>query len=110
MALVFRARDVKHDREVALKVLKPDLASQVGRERFLREIQMAARLTHPHILPVHDSGDASGLLYYVMPYVAGPSLKDRVRKEGPLPVDEALDITRAVASALDYAHRQNVVR
>jgi serine/threonine-protein kinase len=109
MALVFRARDLKHDRDVALKVLKPDLASQVGRERFLREIQMAARLTHPHILPLHDSGDASGLLYYVMPYVSGPSLKDRLRREGALPVDEAVDIARAVASALDYAHRQGVV-
>jgi serine/threonine-protein kinase len=109
MALVFRARDLKHDREVALKVLKPDLASQVGRERFLREIQMAARLTHPHILPLHDSGDTSGLLYYVMPYVSGPSLKDRAKKEGALPVDEAVDIARAVASALDYAHRQGVV-
>jgi serine/threonine-protein kinase len=109
MALVFRARDLKHDREVALKVLKPDLASQVGRERFLREIQMAARLTHPHILPLHDSGDASGLLYYVMPYVSGPSLKGRLRREGALPVAEAVDIARAVASALDYAHRQGVV-
>jgi serine/threonine-protein kinase len=109
MALVFRAQDVKHEREVAVKVLKPDLASQVGRKRFLREIRMAARLTHPHILPLHDSGDASGLLYYVMPYVSGPSLKDRVRDEGRLPVDEATDIARAVASALDYAHRQGVV-
>jgi serine/threonine-protein kinase len=109
MALVFQARDVKHDREVALKVLKPDLASRVGRERFLREIQLAARLTHPHILPLHDSGDAAGLLYYVMPYVGGPSLKRRLREEGPLSVDEAVDIARAVASALDYAHRQGVV-
>jgi serine/threonine-protein kinase len=109
MALVFQARDLKHDREVALKVLKPDLASRLGRERFLREIQMAARLTHPHILPLHDSGDASGLLYYVMPHVAGPSLKDRLKKEGPLPAEEAVDIARAVASALDYAHRQGVV-
>ena len=109
MALVFLARDVKHDRDVALKVLKPNLASQVGRERFLREIRMAARLTHPHILPLHDSGDASGLLYYVMPYLDGPSLKDRVREGGPLPVDEAVDIAKAVASALDYAHRQGIV-
>lgn len=109
MAVVFRARDLKHDRDVALKVLKPGLASQVGRERFLREIRMAARLTHPHILPLHDSGDASGLLYYVMPYVDGPSLKDRMREKAPLPVDEAVDIARAVAAALDYAHRQGVV-
>lgn len=109
MALVFQARDLKHDRQVAVKVLKPDLASRVGRERFLREIQLAARLTHPHILPLHDSGDADGLLYYVMPYVDGPSLDVRVKQEGSLPVEEALDIGRAVASALDYAHRQGVV-
>ena len=109
MAIVFLARDIKHDRQVALKVLKPELASHVGRGRFLREIQMAARLTHPLILPLHDSGEAGGRLFYVMPYIAGKSLSDRIKEEGPLPVDEALDITRAAASALDYAHRQGVV-
>ena len=109
MAIVFLARDIKHDRQVALKVLKPELASRVGRERFLREIQMAARLTHPLILPLHDSGEAGGLLFYVMPYIAGASLSDRIKEEGPIPVDEAVDITRAAASALDYAHRQGVV-
>jgi len=109
MAVVFLARDLKHDREVALKVLRPDLASRVGRERFLREIRMAARLTHPHILPLHDSGDAGGLLFYVMPYVAGAALDERIKEGGPLPVDEAVDIARAAASALDYAHRLGVV-
>ncbi len=109
MAIVFKALDVKHDRRVALKVLKPDLTSHVGRERFLREIQMAARLTHPLILPLHDSGEAAGLLYYVMPYIAGQSLGERVKEEGPLTVDEAVDITRGAAAALDYAHRQGVV-
>jgi serine/threonine-protein kinase len=108
MALVFRARDTKHDRRVALKVLRPELASQVGRERFLREIRMAARLTHPHILPLHDSGETSGLIYYVMPFVEGESLRERI-KQGPLPLKEALGIVRTVASALDYAHRQGVV-
>ena len=109
MAIVFLARDTKHDREVALKVLKPDLASQVGRERFLREIQLAARLTHPLILPLHDSGEAAGLLFYVMPFIGGSSLSDRIKEEGPIPVEEAVDITRAAATALDYAHRQGVV-
>jgi serine/threonine-protein kinase len=108
MALVFRARDLKHDRQVALKVLRPELTSQVGRERFLREIQLAAGLTHPHILPLHDSGEISGLLFYVMPFVDGASLRERM-DEGPLSVDEALEITRVVAAALDYAHRQGVV-
>ena len=109
MALVFRARDVKHDRDVALKILRPELTSRVGRERFLREIKLAARLTHPHILPLHDSGEAAGLLYFVMPFVEGVSLRDRLREEHRLSVDEALEITRAVAAALDYAHRQHVI-
>ncbi len=87
MALVFRAHEVKHDRDVALKVLRPELTSQVGRERFLREIKLAASLAHPHILPLHDSGDAAGLLYYVMPLVEGPSLRDRLREEEPLVVE-----------------------
>ncbi len=109
MALVFRARDVKHDRDVALKILRPELTSKVGRERFLREIKLAARLTHPHILPLHDSGEAAGLLYFVMPFVEGVSLRDRLSEEPRLSVEEALEIARAVAAALDYAHRQQVV-
>jgi serine/threonine-protein kinase len=109
MALVFLARDLKHDRHVAIKVLRPELASQVGRERFLQEIRLAAQLSHPHILPLHDSGMAGGLLYYVMPYVEGETLRERLDREGRLTLEEAVDITRAVAGALDFAHRQGVV-
>ncbi len=109
MALVFRARDLKHDRQVALKVLRPELASQVGRERFLQEIRLAAQLSHPHILPLHDSGVAGGLLYYMMPYVEGETLRQRLDREGRLTLEEAVDITRSVAGALDFAHRQGVV-
>ncbi|MGK2961471.1 MAG: protein kinase domain-containing protein [Gemmatimonadaceae bacterium] len=109
MATVFLAQDVKHDRVVALKVLHPDLAASLGPERFLREIKLAARLNHPHILPLFDSGDASGLLYYVMPYVEGESLRERLDREQQLPIEEAVHHGRAIASALDYAHRQNVV-
>ena len=109
MALVFRAHDVKHDRQVALKVMRPELTSQVGRERFLREIKLAARLTHPHILPLYDSGEAAGLLYYVMPFIEGASLGERLRAEKQLSVEDSLEIARAVAAALDYAHRQDIV-
>jgi len=109
MATVFLAQDVKHDRVVALKVLHPDLAASLGPERFLREIKLAARLNHPHILPLFDSGDASGLLYYVMPYVEGESLRERLDREQQLPIEEAVHHGRAIASALDYAHRQNIV-
>jgi len=109
MATVYLARDLRHKRPVALKVLHPDLAASLGAERFLREIETAANLTHPHVLPVHDSGGAGGLLYYVMPYVAGESLRDRLRREGRLPVAAALKVTREVADALDYAHRHGVV-
>ncbi len=109
MAVVFRGRDLKHDRLVALKVLRPELASKVGRERFLQEIKLAARLTHPHLLPVHDSGEAAGLLYFVMPCVQGESLRERLRDQERISVEEAVEIARAVASALDYAHRQGVV-
>ncbi|MFI5207482.1 MAG: protein kinase, partial [Gemmatimonadales bacterium] len=109
MATVFLAHDVKHDRSVALKVLHPELAAALGPERFLREIKVAARLNHPHIVPLHDSGQAGTLLYYVMPYVDGESLRDRLTREKQLPVDEALEIARDVAAALDYAHRQQVV-
>ena len=109
MATVYLAEDPKHHRKVAVKVLRPELAATLGPERFLREIQIAAKLTHPHILPLHDSGEADGFLYYVMPYVEGESLRGRLNKEKQLPVDEAVGITTAVASALDYAHRRDVI-
>src|SRR2546425_6143810 len=109
MATVYLARDLKHHRKVAIKVLKPDLAAALGPERFLREIEIAAGLTHPHILPLHDSGEAGGLLYYVMPYVEGESLRDRLDREGQLPLEDALRIARDVASALAYAHQHDVV-
>ena len=109
MATVYLAHDRKHDRAVALKVLHTELASAVGPDRFLREIKVAARLNHPHILPLHDSGEAGGFLYYVMPYVEGESLRSRLNRDHKLPLDEALRLARAVAGALDYAHRQKVV-
>ena len=109
MATVYLAEDLKHHRQVAIKVLKPELAAALGPERFLREIELAARLTHPHILPLHDSGQAGGFLYYVMPYIEGESLRERLEREGPLPLDDALRITREVASALSDAHSHNVV-
>src|SRR5437016_14325899 len=109
MATVYLARDLKHGRPVAIKVLRPEIAAALGPERFLREIEVAARLTHPHILPLHDSGQAGGFLYDVMPYVEGESLRDRLEREGPLPLEEALRITREVASALSYAHSHDVV-
>ena len=109
MATVYLAEDHKHHRHVALKVLHPELAHTLGPERFLREIRLTARLDHPHILPVHDSGQAGGLLWYTMPYVEGESLRDRLRREVQLPVEEALRITREVANALDYAHRHGIV-
>ena len=109
MATVFRARDLRHERDVALKVLRTELVESLGRERFLREIRLAARLNHPHILPLHDSGDAGGFLYYVMPLMEGHSLRDRLDRECPLPVELSLRIGREVADALDYAHRHDVV-
>ena len=109
MATVYLARDLKHGRPIALKVLRPELAAALGPGRFLREIEIAARLTHPNILPLHDSGEAGGLLYYVMPYVDGESLRSRLAREGPLPLDQALEIAREVASALGYAHEHGVV-
>jgi TolB-like protein/Tfp pilus assembly protein PilF/tRNA A-37 threonylcarbamoyl transferase component Bud32 len=109
MATVFLAQDLKHDRRVALKVLHPVLAATLGADRFLREIQIAARLQHPHILPLYDSGQADTLLYYVMPFVEGESLRDRLNKGGYLPVEEAVKFARDVAAALEYAHRQGVV-
>jgi serine/threonine-protein kinase len=109
MATVYLAEDLKHHRKVAVKVLKPELAAAIGPERFLREIEIAAQLTHPHILPLHDSGEAEGFLYYVMPYVEGESLRERLSRERHLPVEDAVSITTAVASALDYAHRHEVI-
>src|SRR5213596_1278227 len=109
MATVYLARDLKHDRPVALKVLRPELAASVGAERFLREIRLTAQLQHPHILTLIDSGEADGFLYYVMPYVEGESLRQRLEREGQLPLEEALRITRAVASALDFAHGRGVI-
>jgi serine/threonine-protein kinase len=109
MATVYLARDVKHDRPVALKVLHPEVAMTLGQERFLREIQLTARLQHPHILPIHDSGEAAGQLWYSMPFVAGESLRERLVRDGKVPEAEALQITREVALALDYAHRQGIV-
>jgi TolB-like protein/Tfp pilus assembly protein PilF len=109
MATVYLARDTKHGRPVALKVLWPELAATLGAERFLREIQVVARLTHPHILALHDSGASDGLLYYVMPYIEGESLRDRLTRESRLPVDEAVKVGREVADALDYAHSRGVI-
>ncbi len=109
MATVYLAQDRKHHRPVAVKVLKPELAAALGPERFLREIAIAARLNHPHILPLHDSGEAEGFLYYVMPYGEGESLRGRLMREPHLPVDEALTIAREVADALSYAHSHDVI-
>jgi serine/threonine-protein kinase len=109
MAVVFLAHDLRHDRKIALKVLRPEISAEIGAERFLREIKMAAGLTHPHILPVYDSGEAGGLLFYVMPNMEGRSLRERLDRERQLPLEEALRITREVAAALDYAHRHHVV-
>jgi serine/threonine protein kinase len=109
MATVFLARDLKHGRDVAVKVLRPDLAASIGSDRFLREIEIAAQLTHPHILPLHDSGDSNGVLYYVMPYIAGESLRGLLLRHGTLSVEGALAIGREIAGALTYAHRRGVV-
>ena len=109
MAIVYLARDIRHKRLVALKVLHPDLGAVLGTERFLREIETAARLQHPHILTVLDSGEAAARLWFTMPYVEGESLRDRLRREKQLPVDEAVRITREAAQALDYAHRHGVI-
>ena len=109
MATVYLAHDVKHNRDVAIKVLRDDVAQSVGRERFLREIQLAARLSHPHILPLYDSGDADGALYYVMPNVQGQSLRDTLDTQPQLPIAEAVRIASEVADALDHAHRLGII-
>ncbi len=109
MAVVFLANDERHERQVALKALRPELASEIGAERFLREIRIAARLNHPHILPLYDSGKAGDFLFYVMPNMEGASLRERMNAVGQLDLEEALRVTQEVASALDYAHRQGIV-
>jgi serine/threonine protein kinase/tetratricopeptide (TPR) repeat protein len=109
MATVFLAHDLKHDREVALKVLKAGLAESLGRDRFVREIRMAARLTHPNILPLYDSGEAGGFLFFVMPVMRGETLRDLLREKRELPIEQAVRLSAEVADALDYAHRSDVV-
>ena len=108
MATVYLAHDLKHDRDVAIKVLHEDLGATLGPERFLAEIKTTARLQHPHILPLLDSGAGAGLLYYVMPYVAGESLRDRLTRETQLPVEDAVRIAREVADALGHAHGHGI--
>src|SRR4051812_42516262 len=109
MATVYLARDVRHGRAVALKVLRSDVAAAVGVERFQHEVILTAALQHPHILSLFDSGESAGCLYYVAPYVDGESLREKLEREGQLRIDQALEITRQVADALDYAHRHGIV-
>src|SRR5881396_3673854 len=109
MATVYVAQDRRHAREVAIKVLRPDVAAAIGAERFLREIAIAARLTHPHVLPLIDSGQADGSLYYVMPYVRGETLRERLVREQRFALKDALRIARDVGAGLDYAHREGFV-
>ena len=109
MATVYLARDERHDRRVAVKVLRPELSVELGPDRFVREIHLAARLNHPHIMALFDSGEAGGFLYYVMPVVEGESLRERLQQAKRLPVEDATQIAREVADALDYAHRHGVV-
>ncbi|MFN9256932.1 MAG: serine/threonine-protein kinase, partial [Gemmatimonas sp.] len=109
MATVYLAHDLKHERDVAIKVLHPDLGAALGAERFLSEIRTTARLQHPHILPLLDSGAADGLLFYVMPYVRGETLRARLEREKQLPIADAVRIAREVAGALDHAHKQGVI-
>ena len=115
MATVWLAQDLRHDRKVAIKVMHPELTAAIGADRFLAEIRVTANLQHPHILPLHDSGHVAGtgseasVLYYVMPFVQGESLRDRLQRERLLPLSDAIAIARDVLSALDYAHRQGVI-
>ena len=109
MATVYLARDERHNRNVALKVLKAELAAVVGAERFLAEIETTAKLTHPHILPLHDSGEADGFLFFVTPFIEGDTLRDKIDREKQLGIEEGLKITEKVASALDHAHEHGVV-
>src|SRR5438105_4607304 len=109
MATVYLSEDLKHDRKVALKLLKPELAAVLGAERFVQEIKTTAALQHPHILPLFDSGTADGFLFYVMPWIEGETLRDKLTRETQLRVDDAVRIAREVADALDYAHRHGVI-
>ena len=109
MATVYLAHDLRHDRRVAMKVLRPELAAVIGAERFLSEIKTTAHLQHPHILPLFDSGETDSFLFYVMPYVEGESLRDRLNRDKQLPISDAIRIAREVADGLDYAHRHGVV-
>src|SRR5688500_17588876 len=109
MATVYLAQDIRHDRKVALKVLKPELAAVLGNDRFVVEIKTTAALQHPHILPLFDSGSADGFLYYVMPYIQGETLRSKLDRETQLGIEEAVRITSSVADALDYAHRHGVI-
>src|SRR5256884_8933648 len=109
MATVYVAEDLRHSRQVAIKVLRPDVAAAIGAERFLREITIAARLTHPHVLPLIDSGQAAGSLYYVMPYVRGESLRQRLARERRLPPKDALRIARELGAGFDHPHPDGVI-
>ena len=109
MAVAYRGRDRVLGRAVAVKVMRPELAATLGAERFLREVEIAGQLSHPHILPMYDSGESEGLLYYVMPFVPGETLREKLQRDGALPVEEALRLAREVAEALAYAHRQGIV-
>jgi serine/threonine protein kinase len=109
MATVYLARDLRHDRQVAIKVLKPELAAVLGAERFVQEIKTTAALSHPHILPLFDSGEAGGFLYYVMPYLQGETIREKLNRETQLGIEEAVRIATDVADALDYAHRHGVI-
>jgi eukaryotic-like serine/threonine-protein kinase len=109
MAVVYLAQDLKHRRQVAIKVLRPELAAVLGRDRFLREVTTTASLRHPHILPLFDSGEAGEFLFYVMPLVEGESLRDRLAREKQLAIEDALRIAREVADALDYAHAHGLI-
>src|SRR4029079_14205900 len=106
---VYLAHDIKHGRDVAVKVIRPELAASLGRDRFLREIAIAARLRHPNIVPLFDSGDADGVLYFVMSYEDGPSVRARLASEGALPIADTVSVLRDVARALHYAHSHGVV-
>ena len=109
MATVYLAHDVRHDRKVAIKVLKPELAAVLGADRFVVEIKTTASLSHPHILPLFDSGTADGFLYYVMPFIKGETIREKLNRETQFGVEEAVRIAREVADALDYAHRNGVI-
>ena len=109
MATVYLAEDLKHDRRVAIKVLKPELAAVLGAERFIVEIKTTAAMSHPHILPLFDSGEADGFLYYVMPYIEGETIREKLTRETQFGIEEAVRITREIADALDYAHRRGII-